>query len=241
MQITFIEHSSFLVELPSVTLLFDWYQGKLPKIPAGKPLLVFASHCHSDHFSPDIFQLDDGKREVRCLLGFDIPLDAEHADRWKIDKTVYGHCISVQGEEKLQPLPGVHVESFFSTDEGVAFLVEADGRTIYHAGDLNWWHWKKDTKEVNEERAERFKRFVQPLAGRKIDAAMVPVDPRQEEAGYWTAEYMLQHTAIRALLPMHQWGKFDFTDGLIDRLNKRMPGAAEKIVRIMADGQKVEV
>ena len=42
MRVTFLEHSGFLVELPSVSLLFDWWRGKLPELAEEKPLYVFA-------------------------------------------------------------------------------------------------------------------------------------------------------------------------------------------------------
>ncbi len=38
---------------------------------------------------------------------------------------------------------GAEIRTLRSTDEGVAFVVHYAGKTIYHAGDLNWWHWKK--------------------------------------------------------------------------------------------------
>ena len=44
-----------------------------------------------------------------------------------------------------------------STDEGVAFLVEVNGVVIYHAGDLNWWHWDEEPKSWNNDMAARFK------------------------------------------------------------------------------------
>ena len=55
MKVTFIYHSAFLVELERCSLLFDWYGGDLPKIDRTKPLYVFASHHHGDHYSPEIF------------------------------------------------------------------------------------------------------------------------------------------------------------------------------------------
>ena len=58
MRVTFVAHSGFLVELPSVALLFDWWKGELPALRPGVPLLVFASHRHEDHFKPEIFRLD---------------------------------------------------------------------------------------------------------------------------------------------------------------------------------------
>ena len=51
MKITYIHHSSFLVEMEQAALLFDYFEGKVPEIQADKPLIVFASHRHSDHFS----------------------------------------------------------------------------------------------------------------------------------------------------------------------------------------------
>ena len=57
MRITFLYHSAFLVELKTCTLLFDWYGGTLPDFDRSKPLYVFASHHHGDHYSPEIFSL----------------------------------------------------------------------------------------------------------------------------------------------------------------------------------------
>ena len=60
MKVTFIYHSSYFVELDHCCLLFDYYQGDIPQV--GKPLYVFASHSHPDHFSPAIFQLAGEER-----------------------------------------------------------------------------------------------------------------------------------------------------------------------------------
>ena len=84
MTVTFLDHSGFLVELPSVTLLFDWWKGEVPPLPAGKPLLVCASHRHPDHFDPKIFTLDDGQREIRFLLGKGIRLTDRNREKWEL-------------------------------------------------------------------------------------------------------------------------------------------------------------
>ena len=60
MKVTYIHHSSFLVELEKVLLLFDYFQGNIPELDPEKDLLVFASHRHGDHFSPVIFALWEG-------------------------------------------------------------------------------------------------------------------------------------------------------------------------------------
>ena len=50
MKVTFILHSCYHVELEGCCLLFDYYEGEVPE--SDKPLYVFASHSHEDHFSP---------------------------------------------------------------------------------------------------------------------------------------------------------------------------------------------
>ena len=139
MTVTFLGHSGFLAELPSVTLLFDWWKGRLPAIRPGVPLHVFASHRHEDHFNPRIFSLDDGVLDVRFVLGHDIrPRDLS---RLGVRPGTAAKCLTLRGGENCA-LAQTRVEALPSTDEGEAFLVTADGLTLFHAGDLNWWHWE---------------------------------------------------------------------------------------------------
>ena len=154
MHVTFLDHSGFLVELPGLTLLFDWWQGDLPPLPSD-PLLVFASHRHPDHFNPRIFALDDGQRDVRFLLGKGIHLTDRNRKKWGLSEKAAADCRVLSGGESASPLPGVTVEALPSTDEGVAFLVTAEGRTVFHAGDLNWWHWEGEDPVWNRSGAGR--------------------------------------------------------------------------------------
>ena len=62
MKITFIAHSAFLVEWDKFYTLFDYvyeldYTGTLPPLDPQKPLLVFSSHSHEDHFDGKVFGL----------------------------------------------------------------------------------------------------------------------------------------------------------------------------------------
>ena len=40
---------------------------------------------------------------------------------------------------------GLVIRALPSTDEGVAFDIDYQGRRIYHAGDLNWWAWSGES------------------------------------------------------------------------------------------------
>ena len=72
MKITYIHHSAFLVETESAYLLFDYFQRKLPEFSEEKPLYVFASHRHPDHFSKVIFELEEKHPKIHYILAFDI-------------------------------------------------------------------------------------------------------------------------------------------------------------------------
>lgn len=231
MKITFLEHSGFLVELDSHVLLFDWWKGKLPALPS-KPLLVFVSHAHHDHFNPAVFQLD----AAAFLLSADIVLSPQHRGKWAVSEDVASRCYRLNGNEQCVPLPGVTVETFFSTDEGVAFLVTADGLSVFHAGDLNWWHWEGEPDPWNPDMEKTFKQYAEPLRGRKIDLAMLPLDPRQEEYGFLGAEYYLNLAHIRRFVPMHQWENFAFTDAFL----ARYPAYAAQTYPVVQNGQVIE-
>ena len=63
MKITYIHHSSFLAELKGAALLFDYFEGSL-SLPEKKPVAVFVSHRHGDHFSPVSLELAKERQEV---------------------------------------------------------------------------------------------------------------------------------------------------------------------------------
>ena len=76
--VTYIEHSCFLVETAKCYLLFDYYCGEvsLPALDPAKPLLLFNSHAHPDHFSKEIFTLHERYPRSFFVLSADIPVPA---------------------------------------------------------------------------------------------------------------------------------------------------------------------
>lgn len=131
MKVTFIYHSSYFVELDHCCLLFDYYQGNIPQVD--KPLYVFASHSHGDHFSPAIFQLAQEGKEVHYLLSDDI-------SPWQVPEELKDQVTFV-APRSFYEVGELKVATLRSTDMGVAFLVQCQGKRIYHAGDLNCWVW----------------------------------------------------------------------------------------------------
>ena len=237
MRVTYLSHSGFLIELSAVSLLFDWWKGSLPPLPAGKPLLVFVSHGHEDHFDPHIFALDDGTRDVRFLLGKGIHLGKGSMAKWGVSEATAGKCRLVRGGDDFEALPGIRVEALRSTDAGVAYLVTAEGQTIYHAGDLHWWHWEGEPKTDNANMAVNFRHFTEPLRGRRIDLAMVPLDGRLKAAEDWGLCYLLELADLRTVLPMHQWEDCSPTE----RFLQKHPEWAGRILPVTQEPQSWEI
>lgn len=234
MRVTFLAHSGFFLELETACLLFDWWKGELPPLPADRPLLVFASHRHEDHFNPAIFSLAEGGRNVRFLLGKDIRLTERNRARWNLSDDAAGRCLCLGGGETVSPVLGVTVETLPSTDEGVAFVISLEGKTLFHAGDLNWWHWEEEDKAWNRNMEVNFKRYCEPLRGRHMDLAMFPVDPRLGEDGFRGPRYFLELTDTVRLLPMHQWEQFSFTRDFL----AACPAFAGQVLPVERNGQR---
>ena len=227
MVVTYIEHSGFSVELPECTLLFDYYLGKLPEFPKEHPLIVFASHVHGDHFQKKIFQLREQYQEVYFVLSDDIPKKYDAPD-----------VIWVSSDVKVT-VAGCEITCLKSTDEGVAFLVKCGEKTIYHAGDLNWWHWEEESATYNDEMKQNYQREVDKLEGRKIDAAFVPVDPRLEDAYFWGIDYFMRKTDTKVVFPMHFWGKYETIDCLIRQ--KETEDYRDRIAEIDWKGERFSI
>ena len=188
MKVTFIEHSGFMVEMEQNVLLFDYYQGEIPSFDGSKTLYVFASHSHADHYDPAIWKLKEQYKDIHYILSDDIK-DNEGA-------------VVMKAHEKRE-VAGIEIETLRSNDMGVAFLVKVEGKTIYHAGDLNWWHWNGEPEEDNEYYKKTFQDEMKYLEGKKIDLAFMLLDPRQEDKYCWGMNYFLEHTDSKVVFPMH--------------------------------------
>lgn len=208
MKITYLAHSGFAVELEQCVLLFDYYQGEWPSWERQKPVYVFVSHKHQDHFQLKIFDLLSQCEKVHYFLSSDIKLNAKYLERKDIPACAAEHMTAVHKNAELSR-DMLSVRSLRSTDEGVAFLVEAEGKRIYHAGDLNWWHWEEETEDWNNRQRVDYQREIDKLSGMIIDAAFVVLDPRLGEAYRLGIDYFMKKTDTKYLFPMHVWEQYE--------------------------------
>lgn len=214
MKLTYIYHSGFFLEMDGVDLLFDYYQGELPDHDRERPLVVFASHRHPDHFSRKIFKLADDHSCVYYVLSDDI-------SKSQVPPGVRDRCLFAGPHEDVRPeIPGVdmRIRTLESNDEGVAFIVETEGKKIYHAGDLNNWWWDDGTPEDIDLEA-RYRAELQRIDGENFDVAFVPVDPRI--TGWWKGmEDFLEHCSGDVLVPMHGFGDHSMPARLRARMER---------------------
>ena len=201
----------------------------MPEFDPAKKLLVFASHSHPDHFNREILKLEEMYPDVEYIFPKDIGIAkkeqriSEHFMRKRDEITV--------GDTK--------VRSLRSTDEGVAFLIKCEDRTIYHAGDLNWWHWEEEDDAYNRMMRGDYKKEIEALAGEKIDLAFVVLDPRQEEQFCWGFDWFMRHTDTKIVFPMHMWKKYEVQDRLAGMEVSEL--YRDKIMRIREMGQTFEL
>ncbi|MCC3867207.1 MBL fold metallo-hydrolase [Terrisporobacter mayombei] len=193
MKITYIHHSSFVVELKNCILLFDYFQGNLPEFNNDKKLYVFSSHSHHDHFNKNIFKLKRIHPDVTYILSNDI------------NATESKNIRLIDANEKLV-IDNLEIETLQSSDLGVAFIVKIENKTIYHAGDLNWWHWEgENSPEENTYAENLFKNSIDKIKGINIDVAFLPLDSRQGNQYYLGFDYFMRNTNTKIAFPMHFW------------------------------------
>ena len=72
MKVTFTGHSGFFVEMENMYFLFDYYNGSIPQMDDEKPLAVFVSHSHDDHYSRRIWDIQKYHSQTVYVLSYDV-------------------------------------------------------------------------------------------------------------------------------------------------------------------------
>ena len=227
MKVTYILHSSFLVELDDKLLLFDHWKGQLPPLDPAKPLYVFASHRHHDHFDPIVFDLAGQHPCVKYILSNDIRARRQALDITKV------------GPRKTIEIDGLRIETLKSTDEGVAFLISDGDLSLYHAGDLHFWLWEEENDEDrlwNQNITRKFLAEIDKIAGQHFDLAFLPLDPRQPAADRDKGICaFLDRCMADHIFPMHFWDD----PSVIPALLEQHPEFAQAVHSLTVPGQQI--
>ena len=213
MKVTYIYHSCYIVEFEKEVLIFDYFMGKLPEFDRNKKIYFLASHKHQDHFSMNVFKYAEKYPNVKYILSNDIRISEKYLEQNGYSKEIKSKIINVgKRDEKL--IDEMKVETLKSNDAGVAFVVTVAGMCIYHAGDLNWWHWEGEPAAYNSGLEFKYVMEIEKLKDRKIDVAFVPLDSRLNTSFYKGLDHFARNTKAELIFPMHMWRKYEIVEKL---------------------------
>lgn len=243
LEVTYIGHSGFLVTLPEIYFLFDYFEGEIPKLDTSKELMIFSSHFHKDHYNKEILEFFESHPKSRFVVSKDIRIQKHLQKRYGEDVEMKGRVYQLKAGTETDIELGdnriLKIETLKSTDIGVAYLLTYDGMTIYHGGDLNMWTWSGESKAYNNDMEKKYMTQMEKLRGRDIDVAFVPLDPRLEECSDRGLEVFLDMTNTTYVFPMHCWEKYEVIEAF-----KKKPEHHRyetKIMSITERGEKYEI
>jgi L-ascorbate metabolism protein UlaG (beta-lactamase superfamily) len=221
MKIEYIFHSGFTIETEKYFLVFDYYKGDIEL--KDKKTIVFSTHDHPDHYNPQILKWHDKNPQILYVLSSDIAV--------KPDNNIY----IMEPYEELK-LYDINIKSFGSTDKGLSLLLELEGKSIFFAGDLNWWYWDDDSEQEKIDMERAFKDEISKIKEHNVDIAFFPVDPRLEESYYLGGKYFIDEIRPSVFIPMHFGDKYDATTNFIHK----MKDSSTQVVEITKKNQIIK-
>lgn len=233
--VTYLDHSGFAVCIDRHLLIFDYYNdqadrrelvhGVITRVELSKydRVSVFVTHSHADHCNPVIRTWAD-YGAVEYIISEELP--PEYA----------GHRMKPGDTLELGEMT---VQAFDSTDLGVSFLVKIREHILFHAGDLNWWHWREESTAREIEQAENdFKAAMEPIIAatrqNPPDIAFFPLDPRQRTFYDAGAGFFAMSVHPRVMIPMHFMSRGDAVHDFARKTHMRNT----KIVALTVRGQQ---
>lgn len=206
MKLTYIYHSCFALEFNACTVIVDYYKDTVMPFDKGLihsqllnrqgKLYVLSSHSHPDHFNPEILQWKKQKEDIQYIFSRDI-LDAGLTTK---EDAIYLDKFDTYKDNLIS------IKAFGSTDIGISFLIQTEGKQIFHAGDLNNWHWNEECPaEESQVYENNYLNELELLAKEvhHLNLAIFPVDPRLGKDYMKGAEQFISKIPTDIFAPMH--------------------------------------
>jgi len=203
MKLTYLYNSGFVIESERFMIILDYFKDTheafvsqaITTFPGR--IYVFASHWHPDHFNREVMRWKQKRPDIQYVFSNDIR-----------KKMIWINFKDVVFLDKGQAWEDdfLCVKAFGSTDVGISFLIETEGKQIFHAGDLNNWHWNEESKPKDIQAAEQdFLHEVALLAETttQLDLALFPVDPRLGKDYMLGAQQFVDRIQTKVFAPMH--------------------------------------
>lgn len=225
--LTYIYHDCFLLRGDDATIVFDYfmeapgpaalgrnstniYPSFLDDIDTSKPLYVIVSHHHKDHFTRDIFRWQERFPNIRFLISKDVARSVGYLLR--PGSTYSGPKPSPESVIILRPGESysddrIAVRAFGSTDIGNSYVVDIEGRKVFHGGDLNAWIWKDESTQAEVDAAIRdYSKVLESICTAvdgRLDLAMLDVDSRIGRDYWLGASMLVRRLDVGVFVPMH--------------------------------------
>lgn len=244
MQVIFVHHSCFLIEIDEKVLIFDYFDGskvesynfmgKLPTYEVDTPIYIFSSHCHKDHYDMDVLRWADHYTNIHYIFSKDIRISPNFLKKHDIDTEVRQKVTFVSPGKKYM-VDDVEITTLKSTDAGVAYYVTTKGASFFHAGDLNDWKMEGVGDLINGRMKKAYRHEINKLKDKPINLAFVPMDPRLGADQFEGFDYFIKNTDAEFIFPMHMWQDYSG----IKEYKKRVSnlGMADRIIEINRENQ----
>lgn len=232
-KIKFIYHSCYTMEFENYILIFDYFEGDLPKNPKNKKLIFIATHSHYDHFSKKILEIGNPEENI-YILSSDIQ------DLLQKDNIIYledkNKDVDISALKFLRNSDNVYfvkpdevldiedftIKTFGSTDQGISYTLSLEYLTLFYAGDLNNWIWPEDSPEERKEMEEDFLKEIQKI-DEGIDIAFFPIDPRLKDNYDKGARLFLELIEPQMIFPLHFKDDCAFTARFYEEYKDKYP------------------
>ena len=202
--VTFFYQSGFTVAVGKTLLIFSYWQEHVPEdlrlsdqdFRGFTNIIVFIPRASIEHNDPAIWRFGRG-----FPISYVAAEEVEAGDSKKSHQTVR---LMRKGESIR--IAGTQITAYGSTDTGVSFMVKVAGVHVFHAGDLNLWHWREHStlREITRSEDEYYQ-AVTDIREERIDICMFPLDPNL--GGFFDAgaNHFIMAKKPRLFFPMH-WG-----------------------------------
>ena len=217
MTVTYIYHSCCVIEFDAFSVIVDYYKDSFEDDNSKKrgwvkdyllnkeePLYVLCTHSHADHFNPEVLSWNKDKDNITYVFSKEV--EEIHQEVLKGNKIHFLNKFESFEDDNLS------VKAFGSTDTGGSFYIQHNDTKIFHAGDLNNWHWNE---EVSSSEALMYENQyiceLQLMAEevKELDIAMFPLDPRLGKDFLRGGEQFVNKIKTHNLLPLHFGDNYD--------------------------------
>ncbi len=242
MKITYLDHSSFLIETEQQLLLLDY--GAVPQRPAHgalrqgvfdldqylqdqqtakRSLIGYASHRHADHFDAGL---------AKTFLQHDIPFILSDEQQFKLSSYMKDKNFHRLLPHTVSIVENIKIANTGSTDQGGSILFEPIGSdfSIYYGADLAVWDDFPEFYRGFDTEYNWLKQ--QKILFKPTKIVFLPSgtsDGYQEEPLLNGAKRMIDMLQPEMIIPMHGYGYPDYYRNFSQVMQQKMENGSLEI------------